>query len=382
MDPSPLAKLEGVRQELKAYFIERDEIVDGALAGLLAGEHVLLLGPVGTAKSLLARALCERIEGASYFGWLLTKFSTPEEIFGPVSLQGLERDEFRRITTSKLPSAHIAFLDEIFKANSAILNSLLAVLNERVYHNGRQAEPVPLLTLFAASNELPEEGELLALYDRFLLRFRLDYIADDVSFLKLLKLPGEAPRQHTLRLEELRALQALLPAIEVSDAVLRDVAALRTSLNEMSIEASDRRYKKALDVLRAYALLEGKRTVLGADLVHLEHVLWSDPAEQIEIQKKILEVGRRYQAASEDLVRKAREQHAYATRYWPSKDERVAASVESLAKLKRLLARAQELLLTCQERKDGSADQIGLARDEIAELIDDLLGSVGGARSQ
>ena len=176
------AKLDAVRSALKAHFLERETLVDGALAALLTKEHVLILGPPGTAKSQLARQVTRHLEGGRYFEWLLTKFSTPEELFGPMSLRALEEGRYERLTTHKLPEAHIAFLDEVFKANSAILNALLTVLNERRFHQGSEARSVPLESLFAASNELPDEEELAALYDRFLLRFSVGYIEQEYKF--------------------------------------------------------------------------------------------------------------------------------------------------------------------------------------------------------
>src|SRR4029453_4339900 len=138
-------KLKNIREELKQMFLERTDLIDGALAALLAAHHLLIIGPPGTAKSMLADELCRRIEGADYFQWLLTRFTTPEEIFGAVSLKALEQDDYRRVTARKLPEAHIAFLDEIFKANSSILNSILTLVNERFFHNGRSVEHVPLV---------------------------------------------------------------------------------------------------------------------------------------------------------------------------------------------------------------------------------------------
>src|SRR6058998_3341915 len=114
-----------IREELASTFLERSDLIDVSLAALLSGQHVLIIGPPGTAKSMLADELCRRLEGGTYFQWLLTKFTTPEELFGAVSLSALERDEYRRVTTLKLPEAHIAFLDEVFKANSSILNAIL-----------------------------------------------------------------------------------------------------------------------------------------------------------------------------------------------------------------------------------------------------------------
>ena len=134
----PGTRLRAIRDELRQQFLERAELIDGALVGLLAGQHLLVIGPPGTAKSMLADEVCRRITGARYFQWLLTRFTTPEELFGAVSLKALEADDYRRLTTHKLPEAHVAFLDEVFKASSSILNTILTVMHERRFHNGRE----------------------------------------------------------------------------------------------------------------------------------------------------------------------------------------------------------------------------------------------------
>ena len=151
--------LQQLRIDMGKAFPERKQVIDGSLCSILAGEHVLLLGPPGTAKSALVRAIAQAFSGA-YFERLLTKFSTPEELFGPISLKALEEDRFARVIQGKLPEAEFAFVDEIFKANSAILNSLLSLINERVFHNDGAPIRCPLVTLFGASNELPEGKEL------------------------------------------------------------------------------------------------------------------------------------------------------------------------------------------------------------------------------
>ena len=130
-----MKKFQQLRADLNARFPERRSVIDGALAAVLAGEHVLLLGPPGTAKSALVRAIAKAFDGI-YFEHLLTRFTTPEELFGPISLKGLEQDRFERVIAGKLPEAELGSLDEVFKAGSAILNSLLALVNERIFHNG------------------------------------------------------------------------------------------------------------------------------------------------------------------------------------------------------------------------------------------------------
>src|SRR6266705_4410112 len=232
-------KLKKIRDELRHTFLEWADLIDGALAALLASNHVLVIGPPGTAKSMLADELCRRIEGADYFQWLLTRFTTPEEIFGAVSLKALEQDDYRRVTSRKLPEAHIAFLDEIFKANSSILNALLTLINERLFHNGKEIARVPLLTLFGASNELPEEEELTALYDRFLVRFVVNYIAEDFRFLRMLESQFQ-PERTSLNFAELTEMQKQVRNVSIPSHIYRSIADIQRELNKKSIQASDR----------------------------------------------------------------------------------------------------------------------------------------------
>lgn len=147
-------KFAKIEEELNSYFVERAEVIHGLILAILSGSNMLLLGPPGVAKSLAIRTWQEHIKDTKYFEWLLTKFSTPEEIFGVISLKAMEDDRFSRITRGKLPEAHVVFLDEIFKCNSGMLNSLLPILNEKIFHNDGKAHKIPLLTTVGASNEI------------------------------------------------------------------------------------------------------------------------------------------------------------------------------------------------------------------------------------
>lgn len=215
-----ILKLEEIRQSLNAKFYERESEVEGILVALLARQHVLLIGPAGTAKSALSAELAKIVEGSKYFQWLLTRFSTPEEVFGPLSLKDLEKGIYKRNTATKMPEAHLVFLDEIFKANSAILNSLLTLINERLFYNDSAPTEVPLMSVIGASNEYPEDGEgLEALFDRFLLRFEINFITDELNFLSMMKDAGQNKEMPAMTLEDLVQLQELTDRVVIPDEI-------------------------------------------------------------------------------------------------------------------------------------------------------------------
>jgi len=274
-----------------AYFKERETEINGSLLAVLSGENLLFLGPPGTAKTQLAKNICQSIESGNFFNYLLTSFSTPEELFGPLSLKALEEDEFRRKIDGCLPTAHIALLDEIFKASSAILNSLLTILNEHKYHNGRELVDVPLLSVFGASNELPDENESLeALYDRFLFRYRLSYIQDDENFRDLLfRSPDEFEPAASLRVSAIYELRARAKDMPVDPDVEVIITELRKSLQLQEIEISDRRWKKVIQVLKVAACSSGCPTVDRTMVLLLQHMLWNLPEERETIRKIVFE---------------------------------------------------------------------------------------------
>lgn len=343
------ARFTALGEALRGRFIERDDLVDAALAALVAGQHLLIIGPPGTAKSQLAGALCAAIEGARGFDWLLTRFTTPEELFGPVSLAALEQDRYERLTAGKLPEAHVVFLDEVFKASSAILNALLTVLEERRFHNGPRAVEVPLVTLIGASNELPEEEALHALYDRFMLRVVVDYIEQDFRFMQLLTL-GEPPPLPTVRLAELAAARRAAAALELDGQLLRDLPTLRTRLKEQGVVASDRRWRKALGVLRASAWLGGRAKAGEADLPLLRHVLWSDPDERDAVAAALDGLVAAEQIRMRALVFQARALAEYPAATGDDDEARARAALEARTKLDAVRREAEGLVESARRR--------------------------------
>lgn len=283
-----LNKIQNAENYLNQKFLEREEIIHMMFVCLIARQHMLLIGLPGTAKSALITSFSKLIEGSNYFQWLLTRFTTPEELFGPVLLKELEHGVYKRNTAGQLPEAHIAFLDEIFKANSAILNALLTLTNERVFNNGSLPETTPLMSVFGGSNEYPEEGEgLEALFDRFLVRFELDYIKENNNFFRLLSNDGLFVQEpEKLTINEIVTLQEAAENIMIPDEVFQVIVKLRENLANEGIHPSDRRFIQSLSLLRSNAFLSGRDEVTIQDLNILKNGLW----ETIDQKPKVIEI--------------------------------------------------------------------------------------------
>lgn len=274
---------------LKEAFVAKDEIIDLLGVCLAGGENLFILGPPGTAKSALVQELARRVEGR-VFDYLLTRFTEPNEIFGPFDIRRLRDGDLVTNTEGMLPEASLVFLDELLNANSAILNSLLMVLNERVFRRGRETRRLPLLMVVGASNRLPEEEALNALFDRFLLRVRCDNVnderlADVLEAGRRLDVSRGQPR-HAVSVEDLERLQRGVAEICVS-AVRPQYVEVIHKLRKAGIPVSDRRAVKLQRLLAAGALLCGRKSADVTDLWVLRYI-W-DTDEQREIITAIVQ---------------------------------------------------------------------------------------------
>ncbi|TRN00356.1 AAA family ATPase [Sulfolobus sp. F1] len=263
-------------EELSAPFIGREEEAKVIVLALLSKEHVILIGEPGTAKSALARRAAELLN-AKFFMYLLTKYTEPAELFGALDINALREGQYKRITKDRLPESQIAFLDEIFNANSAILNALLSLLNERVIYDGYNVIRVPLRTLISASNRVPDEPELEALYDRLLLRHYARPVGEEL-WKQLLDATWEieftskwSVKEPIMNVEHLDKLYSYLQQVDLS-GVKNKLLKLYAMLEEKGIHLTDRRKGKVLKIVSAHAILNGRLKASEEDLIVLKYI--------------------------------------------------------------------------------------------------------------
>lgn len=275
--------MERIRQllaEISRGVYEKENEIALSLLASLAGESILLLGPPGVAKSMVARRLKQVFSGARAFEYLMSRFSTPDEIFGPVSISRLkEADKYERIVQGYLPSADIVFLDEIWKAGPAIQNTLLTAINEKVFRNGDNEQRLPLKLLVGASNELPAHGEgLEALWDRFLLRIVCHSIQDEVTVAPHLQITEE---EYAAWQQHIRTLPVPFSLLECITDIRRQLSSMEIPQSNIrrNIYVSDRRWKHIVRLLKASAFLHDRTEVHTEDLLVIYHCLWNEPEE-------------------------------------------------------------------------------------------------------
>jgi MoxR-like ATPase len=289
-----------------AQFLDKQEIIRLMTISAIAGEHMVIVGPPGTAKSAMIDMFAKLVD-ARYFEYLLTRFTEPNELFGPVDIAAFREGRYTRRIEHMLPTAEVVFLDEIFKSNSAILNSLLHVINERKFQNGPEVIDVPLISLYAASNEVPNDDNLSAMFDRFLVRVLSDNL-DSYHFHELMKKgialelrkmtgwaptmgpgggePGGAPKP-VISARDLRQIQANFDKFMVfPEEFLTKYKGLVFQIRSEGISVSDRRAVKLLKLFAASAVFDGRTKVHDGDFFVLRHI-WNN-LDQIELLEEIV----------------------------------------------------------------------------------------------
>lgn len=290
--------------QLNQNLFEREEAIKLALLATLSGESIFFLGPPGVAKSLISRRVKDIFKDGSSFEYLMNRFSTPDEIFGPIAISKLKNeDKYERKVESYLPTADVVFLDEIWKAGPSIQNALLTVINEKKYRNGTQEIDIPLKGLISASNELPAKGEgLEALWDRFIIRYIVENITNEDNFNAFLKkttidISSTIDEDLKFSTEEYNQCQYEIDTINIPDEVLRVISFIRYSVaeynakeeNKAKIYISDRRWKKIVRFLKTAAFLNDRKEINLGDCFLITYTLW-DEVEQIDFVKEAVTI--------------------------------------------------------------------------------------------
>lgn len=309
-----LERFQRLLRDMNRGIYEKETEISLSLLAALAGESVILLGPPGVAKSMVARQLKTAFRDARSFEYLMSRFSTPDEIFGPVSIQKLKSsDTYERAVEGYLPTADVVFLDEIWKAGPAIQNTLLTVINEKLFRNGIREIELPLKLLVAASNELPAKGEgLEALWDRFVIRIESRPIRQEKNFRSMLlevenlsevkseeqssAAEGEA-NSNVITAEEYAEWSENINKIGVKEDVLDVISVVRKSLRTVNVDeaaerrniyVSDRRWKNIMRLLRTSAFMQDREEVAVCDLLPIYHCLWQEPEERDAIRTLVI----------------------------------------------------------------------------------------------
>lgn len=364
------------KAELERPFVGREEEALVITLALMTAEHAILVGEPGTAKSALARRAADLLK-ARFFKYLLTKFTEPDELLGPLDIQAFKEGRYARIMKNKLPDAEIAFLDEIFNASSAILNTLLTLLNERVVYDGFNEIKVPVWSVIAASNSVPEDPEYQALYDRFLLRHFVKPVSED-KWERLLdaawriEVEGYRASQPVLTMSDLAEIHSLVLKVDVS-RIKQVLVKIYAELEDQGIHLTDRRKGKALKVIAAHSLLSGRMVSTEEDLFVLKYVAPHSREDVDKVYAVLLEeIGGIERALREldEIAMNLRAVKFYverAERFEPRMIEYVRGLEKARDRVKRIASTAHD------ERVARRAREVLIEIEDVLERIKEMI---------
>lgn len=381
---SAQAKMQQIFVEMNNLFVERDELIKLMELAITTGTNLLMLGPPGTAKSKITQEMCGRVENANYFQWMLNKTSDPSEILGPFSVKEMENDKFMRITSGKLPEAHIAFIDECYKSNAPTLNALLTIMNEHIFYNDGKAVDIPLISMFGASNEPPEDESLLALHDRFIFRINVQYIHE----------AGNKKRMHsnyiddragllglvnktTITLTELQVLQQAAKSVKVPKDIINKFIRLIDDLGRQAIHVSDRRQNECFKIMQGSAVLAGRNAVGLDDFKSLVYVLWEKEEHIPIIESTILKMVNPYDDRFKELKDNFNQVKADIDKITDA-SQKSRKAIESKGVIEKITSKINKLIN--EASKNGKdVQEFVKFRDMMIQYNQDLISSALGA---
>lgn len=357
-----------LEDELNEIIKERQEATRGLTLALLTKNHCFFIGITGTAKSMLIKTLSDSIEGAKYFEHLIFQATRPEELFGVIDVSKVVEGRNVRKTEGYLPDVHFAFLDEIWKGNSAILNGLLKIINEREFRNDNKIQKCPLETVLSASNELPEDENLDAIWDRFLLRYKVGYVTKDSSLKEIMTMRDSSPNT-TLTLDEIHEAQDEVKNVQISDDILEMLIMIRNQLKIEGLIPSDRRMRAITNVLRAQAWLDGRDKVIDDDLNIITHMLWDDTTEIQKVNEVVLsEINPKLGEARELYDGILESYRAYQKSDESEKTKAIGEATMDINNAKRRLVEIKKLM----DSEDRSTEEVErfiyIAKEKIEEM--------------
>ena len=298
MNNTLFTNFQSFRASLNGSFLDRADVIDGLLTSLITKQNAFLFGPPGTGKSELVRAITGGFDGSKYFGYLLSPTTDPSELYGPVAVSKLLKDEYTRDVSGYLPDCNVAFLDELFRGSSAVLNSLLQILNERTFNNGKEAIDTEIQSIVAATNSFPTEEALQAFCDRFLFRPTITGLKSPTHKRTLMRWAvAQSPEwsrpkvESNLTYKDLVELQKQAAKTTVPDAFIDQFAEILDMLESRGISVSDRRRVQILSFMKGWAVVQGE-TEVHAAMLHqtLKHIIYTNPDEIEDINEVVKHV--------------------------------------------------------------------------------------------